>query len=128
MFHLRSNSLNYRRNIWYLVPTLKVIGPHSSDITLNLLDSRQGLGFSLFTTACRSDLGPTQPPFLWVSGVLSTGLMQPGSEADHSPPSSSEIKNAWSYTFTPQYVITLLSTGTILPFPITPRAVIAQSK
>jgi hypothetical protein len=24
-------------------------------------------------------------------------------EADHSPPSSAEVKNAWSYTSTPQY-------------------------
>jgi hypothetical protein len=27
----------------------------------------------------------------------------PGSEADHSPPSSAEVKNAWSYTSTHQY-------------------------
>jgi hypothetical protein len=26
-----------------------------------------------------------------------------GREADHSPPSSAEVKNAWSYTSTPQY-------------------------
>jgi hypothetical protein len=25
-------------------------------------------------------------------------------EADHSPPSSAEVKNSWSYTSTPQYV------------------------
>jgi hypothetical protein len=30
--------------------------------------------------------------------------MRPGGEADHSPPSSAEVKNAWSYTSTPQYV------------------------
>jgi hypothetical protein len=28
----------------------------------------------------------------------------PGSEADHSPPSSAEVKNAWSYSSTPYYV------------------------
>jgi hypothetical protein len=28
----------------------------------------------------------------------------PGREAGHSPPSSAEVKNAWSYTSTPQYV------------------------
>jgi hypothetical protein len=28
----------------------------------------------------------------------------PGSEADHSPPSSAEVKNEWNYTSTPQYV------------------------
>jgi hypothetical protein len=27
----------------------------------------------------------------------------PGREADHSPPSSDEVKNAWSYTPFPQY-------------------------
>jgi hypothetical protein len=27
----------------------------------------------------------------------------PGGEADHLPPSSAEVKNAWSYTSTPQY-------------------------
>jgi hypothetical protein len=27
-----------------------------------------------------------------------------GSEADHSPPSSAEVKNAWIYTSTPQYI------------------------
>jgi len=26
-----------------------------------------------------------------------------GCEADHSPPSNAEVKNAWSYTYTPQY-------------------------
>jgi hypothetical protein len=25
------------------------------------------------------------------------GIKQPGREADHSPPSSAEVKNAWSY-------------------------------
>jgi hypothetical protein len=32
------------------------------------------------------------------------GGMRPGREADHSPPSSAEVKNAWSYTSTSQYV------------------------
>jgi hypothetical protein len=30
--------------------------------------------------------------------------MRPGHEADHSPPSSADVKNAWSYTSIPQYV------------------------
>jgi hypothetical protein len=37
-------------------------------------------------------------------GALSLGVKWPGPEADHSPPSSAEVKNAWSYTSTPQYV------------------------
>jgi hypothetical protein len=32
------------------------------------------------------------------------GVKLPGHEADHSPPSSAEVKNAWSYTSTHQYV------------------------
>jgi hypothetical protein len=33
-------------------------------------------------------------------------IKRPGHEADHSPQSSAEVKNAWSYTSTPQYVFT----------------------
>jgi hypothetical protein len=32
------------------------------------------------------------------SGALSLGEKQPEREADHSSPSSAEVKNAWSYT------------------------------
>jgi hypothetical protein len=49
-------------------------------------------------------LESTQPPIQWVPGVLSLGLKRPGHEADHSPPSSAEVKNAWRYTSAPQYV------------------------
>jgi hypothetical protein len=44
--------------------------------------------------------GALQPPIQWVSGTLSLGVKRPGREADHSPPSSAEVKNAWSYTST----------------------------
>jgi hypothetical protein len=37
------------------------------------------------------------------TGALSLGLKRPGREADHSPTSSAEIKNAWSYTALPQH-------------------------
>jgi len=30
-------------------------------------------------------------------------IKRPGREADHSPPFSTEVKNAWSYTSAPQY-------------------------
>jgi hypothetical protein len=36
--------------------------------------------------------------------VFSLGVKRPRREADHSPPSSAEVKNAWIYTSTPQYV------------------------
>jgi hypothetical protein len=65
------------------------------------LESRQGLEIFLFTTLSRPVLGPTQPPIQWIPGALSLGVKRERREADHSPPSSSEVKNAWSYTSTP---------------------------
>jgi hypothetical protein len=55
-------------------------------------DSRQGLGIFLFITMSRMALGPTQPPIKWVAGALSLGVKRLGREADHSPPSSAEVK------------------------------------
>jgi hypothetical protein len=62
--------------------------------------SRQGLGIFLFTTASSPDLWPTQPLIRWESDNLSLGVKRPEREADHSPPSSAEVKNVWSYTHT----------------------------
>jgi len=36
--------------------------------------------------------------------ALSPGVQQLGHEADHSPPSNTKVKNAWSYTSTPTYM------------------------
>jgi hypothetical protein len=66
-------------------------------------DSRKELEILHFTTASRPALGPTQPPIQWVSVTLSLVVKRPRREADHSPPSNAEVKNAWSYTSTPQY-------------------------
>jgi hypothetical protein len=40
------------------------------------------------------------PPTLLALGTggLSPGVKLPEREADHSPPSSAEVKNVWSYT------------------------------
>jgi hypothetical protein len=51
-----------------------------------------GAGIFLFTTASRTALGPTQPPIQWVLATLSLEVKRPGREADHSPPSSAEVK------------------------------------
>jgi hypothetical protein len=55
-------------------------------------DSRRGLGIFLHTTVSRLALEPTQPPIQWVPGALSMEVKLPGREADHSPPSSAEVK------------------------------------
>jgi hypothetical protein len=39
-------------------------------------------------------------------GFFSQGIKWLGLEADHSPPSSTKVKNTWSYTFVPPYVLT----------------------
>jgi hypothetical protein len=51
-----------------------------------------GLGIFLFTTVSRTALGPTQTPIQWILGALSLGVKRPGREADHSPPSSADVK------------------------------------
>jgi hypothetical protein len=65
-------------------------------------DSRRGLGIFLLITVSRKVLVPTQYAIIWVPGALSMGVKRPGREADHSPSSSAEVKNAWSYTSTPR--------------------------
>jgi len=50
------------------------------------------VGIFLFTTASREVLGPTQPPIQWVAGALSLRVKRPVLEADHSPPSSADMK------------------------------------
>jgi hypothetical protein len=67
-------------------------------------ETQRGLGIFLFTTVSRPALGPIEPSIQWVPGALSLGVKRPGREAVHSSPSSAEVKNAWSYIFTPQYV------------------------
>jgi hypothetical protein len=63
-------------------------------------------GWEPFSSPCPEQFW--SPPSLLSGGyrgALSLGIKWPGREADHSPPSSAEVKNAWSYTSTPsQYV------------------------
>jgi hypothetical protein len=59
----------------------------------------------------RTALGPPpQPPIQWVPWALSLEVKLPGSEADHSPPSSAEVKNVSTSSWRGAY----LSTGTTL--------------
>jgi hypothetical protein len=69
--------------------------------------SRQGQGLFFCLTASRPALDPTQPHIQCVPEAK-----RPRREADNSPPSSTEINNAWSYTSTPPYVfMTMLSSA-----------------
>jgi hypothetical protein len=83
-------------------------------------ESWQGLGIFLFTTAYRPALGPTQPHIQMRTG--GSFLKRTEREADHSPPSSNEVKNAWKlYLHSPNKFswrgtqFKKKSTGTTLP-------------
>jgi hypothetical protein len=52
-----------------------------------------GARIFLFSTPFRSVMGPSQPPMKCILGVKRSG-----SEADHSPPTSANFKNAQSDT------------------------------
>jgi hypothetical protein len=64
------------------------------------IPSRGNDGTFLFTSRSRLALEPTQPPIQSVLRALFLVVKWPGHEADHSHPSSAEVKNAWSYTST----------------------------
>jgi hypothetical protein len=65
--------------------------------------SSPGRGWEFFSSTPWPDRlwNPPQPSIKWVPRALTLGVKWPGREADHSPPSSAEVKNAWSYTSTP---------------------------
>ena len=51
------------------------------------------------------------------TGVLFPAVKMPGFESEHSPLSSPEVKNEWSYTFHPPCAI-MACTGTAVPSPV----------
>jgi hypothetical protein len=111
IFH--ADMLRYRSNFTSIIPLYRLkmyraviaqsVQRSATGWTIGVLgfDSRRELGIFLYTTECRTTLGPTQPPIQWVPGALSLEVKRPERESDHSTPSSAEVKNAWSYTSTP---------------------------
>jgi hypothetical protein len=61
----------------------------------------QGLGIFLFSLGSKPNLGSTLLPIQWGPGAPPQGVKQPGHEADHSPQSSVEVKNACKYISPP---------------------------
>jgi hypothetical protein len=57
------------------------------------------MGLFLFATASRPTFGPTQSPIQCLPGALISGVKRLGRVADHSPPSNTRSKSAWSYTY-----------------------------
>jgi hypothetical protein len=63
-----------------------------------VFDSHQVYEIFLSSLTSEPPLGPTQPPIQWVREDLSPGVKRPGREADHSSPSSVEVKNGRAIT------------------------------
>jgi hypothetical protein len=59
----------------------------------------------LFATASRPAQGLTQPPIQWVPRAFTPGVRRSGREAELLSPSPAKVKNAWSHTSTPPYVL-----------------------
>jgi hypothetical protein len=55
------------------------------------------MGFSLFHRYVQTGSGAHQVSYPIGIGTLTPGVKREGREADHLPPSSATVKNAWSY-------------------------------
>jgi hypothetical protein len=56
-----------------------------------------------FSMSSRLTRRSTQPPIQCVTGALSPEVKRPGRDADHSPPTSAEVKKTWIYSSIPPY-------------------------
>jgi hypothetical protein len=57
-----------------------------------------------FSISSRPALRSTQPPIKMGTGGSFPGVKRQGREADHSPPTSAEVRKMWIHTSTPPYV------------------------
>jgi hypothetical protein len=69
----------------------------------------------LFPETSISALGTKELPSRWVPEALPPVVQRPGSEADHSTTTTTEIKNEWSHSSILPYTF-MACTGMVLPF------------
>jgi hypothetical protein len=97
-----------------------------NDLTLGLMAGLWGWwcvvlylkGQEIFLSSVSSGpaVGHIPPPRQWLPGTGSLEAGWPGHEADHSPPSSAEVKNEWGYTSAPTCAFRRC-TGITVPSP-----------
>jgi hypothetical protein len=73
--------------------SVHIVSDYTVEDQVTGFDSRQRQKIFPLVSVSRPALGPTQHPVQWVPGVLSPGRARPVRDADHSPPSSAEVKN-----------------------------------
>jgi hypothetical protein len=78
--------------------------------TVRFLQSPSDFAHSTFPSSehrVQTGSGAHAASYPRVPGSLSLEIKWPRCEADHSPPSSAEVKNAWSYTSSRQYAFVM---------------------
>jgi hypothetical protein len=76
--------------------------PQEFVIAMNF-ESRWGQEF-LFLHVVQTDSGVHPTSYAVGTGGSFPGVKPPGREADHSPPTSAEVKKTWVYTSTLSYI------------------------
>jgi hypothetical protein len=85
-------NIKIQKSDWKIYCNYKLSAPPHGQISHHM--SKKFRVFNL-----KFPLWPTQPPNHWVPGALSLGVKRPGREADHSPPSSAEVKECLELYF-----------------------------
>jgi hypothetical protein len=97
-FCIDSEGMEYFLNSLLVVFVCIVLGYRLDDQGSRVWFS---VGAGNFSLHCHIQNGSGAHPASYPMGTkgFSLGVKRPGREADHSPPSSAEVKNDWSYTF-----------------------------
>jgi hypothetical protein len=91
-FSTLSCALGFPHGSSYFIWLLYIERSRDSSVGIALGYGLDDRGSRVRFLASRTVLVSTQPAIQWVLGALSLGVKRPGREADHSPPSSAEVK------------------------------------
>jgi hypothetical protein len=103
--NFQEKSLCWSRACYIFRPSEQPVGISTDGLDDRMIEVRFPAGAGNFSLHHRVQNGSGSYPSSYPMGTraLSRGVKRPGCEAHHSPPSSVEVKNAWSYTSTLQY-------------------------
>jgi hypothetical protein len=86
-----------------IIIIINVVGIATSYGLRNRISSPGGVKNLLLSQIVQTGSGFHQTSYPMVPGALSPGVKRPGREADHSPPTSAEVKKMWMYSSTLPY-------------------------